>query len=1040
MGNYEEDVSRGPSGGFHLYNINEMVSALGKKKKMPTTLGLNLATGNITIAPEKSRDGPQQEWTAEKLTHYSIEGKHVFMELVRPSKSIDFHAGAKDTAQEIVAGLGEIAGAARAEGLREVLAAGTGSGGGQKRGHVLYDFMAQGEDEVTVAVGDEVIVLDDIKSNEWWMIRRLKNGNEGVVPSSYIEKIYMPSPPDSTGLKAAKSVVEQNRLEEERLAKESVRLSKTASGDKRGSEVGPGVMLPKRGSSLMGAQDGNQASSQRSKKESKGHGRSGSSSKSSTKPDRSEGHSWLMFIEPDPSKTRTWTDRSGAFKVEAQFIGLKDGKIHLHKLNGVKIAVSVSKMAIEDLEYVEGVTGESLDDDKPLSDIRRRSLQASKGKDEQKKSQSASSVPKPAVLVGKSNSEPKSSDYDWFDFFLKAGVNHHQCERYASNFTRDSMDESVLPDITPPVLRTLGLKEGDILRVMKYLDTKYARAGEKSKPRNVSFGGEEVIKSDEDGGTAVSPTGNGGGLFSGPGGALRNNTRKGRPAPAVQNDDVVDAQTFKQRLAGERIDKRSEPAPAATLRIPDKNLLGGFDDAAWDVKPLKQASTTSQPSSAAGTPATTAPSQPLLTGALAELSLLSAPLQPTVLHNGTQQLKQMQTQLPSQPAQEIQQTQPTGTAESILSQLNPQSAGPQQQQQIGPQPPAMPTLIGQQAFQAQQPHQQIIASRQRPQAPPVVHQGSLLPPPPRPLSAPQNVSQPNSFGPPPLQPQLTGVQHLSNIQGRIPNPGHSLNELEQLRLQNLQQQQHLQQQQFQQQQQRQLQQQQQQQPSQQQQFSQRAIYPQPTGFVPQQSQGFGQFGNGTPVQATGYSQQAQQPAQFQNQQQFLATQQTGASLSQPPQAQQLGNFPQPLMPQITGYLPQSQPSTTPQSINALLPPALIPQNTAAPNGFPPGPPICFPGGGQPTFNNPLPPIPSSSTFQQTSSLLQPLQPQKTGPAPPIRFGMAPETKKLVPQPTGLRANLSHASQFFRPRLLAENYRILPPFQRISLLTCFPFLF
>lgn len=272
-----------------------MVSALGKKKKMPTTLGLNLATGNIMIAPEKSRDGPQQEWTAEKLTHYSIEGKHVFMELVRPSKSIDFHAGAKDTAQEIVAGLGEIAGAARAEGLREVLAAGTGSGGGQKRGHILYDFMAQGEDEVTVAVGDEVLVLDDKKSNEWWMIRRLKNGNEGVVPSSYVEKISMPTPPDSAGLKSARSVVEQNRLEEERLAKESVRLSKTASVDKRGSEVGPGVMLPKRGSSLMGAQDGNQASSQRSKKESKGHGRSGSSSKSSTKAYLPEGYCWLMI-------------------------------------------------------------------------------------------------------------------------------------------------------------------------------------------------------------------------------------------------------------------------------------------------------------------------------------------------------------------------------------------------------------------------------------------------------------------------------------------------------------------------------------------------------------------------------------------------------------------------------------------------------------------------------------------------------------------------------------------------------------------------
>lgn len=278
--NYSQDA-RFPAGGFHMYNINEMVSALGKKKKLPTTLGLNLATGKIMIEPEKSRDGPQQEWTAEKLTHYSIEGKHVFMELVRPSKSIDFHAGARDTAQEIVSGLGEIAGAARAEGLREVLAAGSGSRGGQKKGQVLYDFMAQGNDEVTVAIGDEVIVIDDSKSDEWWMIRRLKNGNEGVVPSSYIEITGTIPPVDNSSLKAARSVVEQNRLEEERLAKEAAKSSKTRGGDARGSEVGPGVKLPTRGSSLARAIDDNQSSSQRNKRDGKGHGRSNSSSISS---------------------------------------------------------------------------------------------------------------------------------------------------------------------------------------------------------------------------------------------------------------------------------------------------------------------------------------------------------------------------------------------------------------------------------------------------------------------------------------------------------------------------------------------------------------------------------------------------------------------------------------------------------------------------------------------------------------------------------------------------------------------------------------
>ena len=277
---YDEDRPQVNSGGFHLYNVSEVVSAMGKNKKLPTTLGLNLATGVIMIAPEKSRDGPQQEWTAEKLTHYSIEGKHVFMELVRPSKSIDFHAGAKDTAHEITAALGEIAGASRGEGLREVYAAASG-GGGQKKGKMLYDFMAQGDDEVTIAAEDEVIVIDDTKSEEWWMVKRLKNGKEGVVPSSYVEITgILPPPRSSSGLNAAKSKVEQNRQEEERLAREAAKSSKGQSaGEARGSEVGPGLKLPERGSSIARGDYSNRTS-QRSKKDSK-HGRTSSTSKSS---------------------------------------------------------------------------------------------------------------------------------------------------------------------------------------------------------------------------------------------------------------------------------------------------------------------------------------------------------------------------------------------------------------------------------------------------------------------------------------------------------------------------------------------------------------------------------------------------------------------------------------------------------------------------------------------------------------------------------------------------------------------------------------
>ncbi|OAD07596.1 hypothetical protein MUCCIDRAFT_126132, partial [Mucor lusitanicus CBS 277.49] len=56
-------------------------------------------------------------------------------------------------------------------------------------------------------------------------------------------------------------------------------------------------------------------------------------------------------------KVRMWTDRTGAFKVEAQFLSCANGKIRLFKTNGVKIDVPTQKMCIEDLKYIEQETG-----------------------------------------------------------------------------------------------------------------------------------------------------------------------------------------------------------------------------------------------------------------------------------------------------------------------------------------------------------------------------------------------------------------------------------------------------------------------------------------------------------------------------------------------------------------------------------------------------------------------------------------------------------------------------------------------------------
>ncbi|TVY44744.1 Actin cytoskeleton-regulatory complex protein [Lachnellula occidentalis] len=872
----DDEMAYSSPGAYHMYNINEMVSVMGKRKKMPTTLGINSATGIIMIAPEKARDGPEQIWTAEKMTHYSIEGKHVFLELVRPSKSVDFHAGAKDTAHEIVSALGDIAGAVRAEGLKDIIMAGTGQS--QKKGQVLYDFMAQGEDEVTVAVGDEVIVIDDTKSEEWWQVRRLRNGTEGVVPSSYIEITGTMPTPSTSGINAGRSLKDQNRLEEERLAKESLKAARREED------------IPVRGSSLSAGDSSNNHGQQKNRRE-------------SSRPDQNPRAS---KSKPDPAKVRTWTDRSKSFSVEAQFLALKDGKINLHKMNGVKIAVPVVKMSVEDLEYVERMTGISLDEDKPLSNIKKNQrARADRSRDS-------------ASPVGASIERPKQPEYDWFQFFLSCDVQVGLCERYAQAFAKDSMDESVLPDIDAVVLRTLGLREGDIIKVMRFLDKKYARTGGK---RSVSFGGEEVMDGESSGG-----------MFAGPGGALRNNTRKGRPAPAVQSNDVVDPKAFSQEMKEKAHEGVATPLASVPTPTQKDVVRNGFDDDAWDVKPSKQQSqaTASQPAQPVRP---TAPAQvPGMSGSMQELSLLDQPLEPARAQ-------------PTPP-------QPQITQQTPQPQAQPQAQGP---------PPVVPSMFtGIGNLQTGLPPQQTGAPNNQfnpqglqmgiPRPPPGQFQpqsqgGLMIPAPPiRPLSAPQ-ANQQSGFSLPPLQAQTTGMQTSAGFQQpNIAPPGQSLNEM---------------------------------------QMRQQFTAQNSMGMM-NQPQNFNQFNNGGAPNGYQYPMPTGAP-----QQPFINN---GISPFADPRSQQFT----PIQNQPTGMQGPFQPQQQypqPTGVNSFLPPALQPTPTG----------VQQPQNGFSSFiPPPIPPIPQQQT-------IAPLIPQKTGPPPPVRFGLTGDTKKLMPQATGRRANLSQAT-------------------------------
>lgn len=826
-------------GGFRMYHINEMVSVMGKKKKMPTNLGINLATGVLMIAPERSQDGPTQEWSGEKMTHYSREGKHVFLELVKPSKSIDFHAGAKDTAEEIVKLLGELAGFIRAhDSMIDIMP----SRPGRKKGEVLYDFTAQGDDEVSVEIGDEVLILDDKLSDEWWKVRRLRNGKEGVVPSSYIEVTGIVAPGSNTAPNSGLTTVEQNRLEEIRLTREAVRDSSSKS-DRNGADSGS----------------------------------QGKTSKS----------------KPDPSKVRTWTDRSKSFSVEAQFIGLKDGKINLHKMNGVKIAVPVAKMSVEDLEYVERITGISIGQ-KPSGDTRPKGSNSNPAR-------TSSNPPKAGVTIER----PRKPEYDWFQFFLSCDVAVGLCERYAQAFIKDSMDESVLSDVDASVLRTLGLREGDIIKVMRFLDNKYGRTKAKTTDG-------------EDGGPV--------GLIStGPGWTLNPRARKSRPAPAVQTSDTVDPKAFSQTDGESSLAKAVSPEiPSAAKPAPttDTNAKSsGFDDDAWDVKPARQKQETVStgapiPASAPEPKSTVATKEAeALSGSLRELSLLTEPLQP---------VKANPTVTPSPPTAIAQATAVSSPPPMDL-------------------PTATPSFFNAVASSLASSEQIQTGSRMRPIPPQSVPgQGSLLlPPGGRPLSAPL-MTQGSAF-PSPMAPQATGVQT------QVAPPGQSLNEM---RLQ--------------------------------QQYGQQA--PQNTFAIPQQPTGFAPLQN-MPPQPTG----------------FMA--------SSPMQSHLNGLIPgQTMQPTIGGQMPtiQSHPtgfqgqyaSTAPfvalGPINSFLPAPLQPQRTAVSQTQI-----------QPSANSSSAPNLSQGLIPQGQQApLAPLQAQKTGPPPPVSFR---DIKKLAPQQTGRRANLSQAT-------------------------------
>ena len=468
---------------YHSWNVQEIDGR--KKRKAKLVVGSN----KINFISES---GTQLEWTVDKLVSYDNEKKHMFLEFVDPYKNLELHTGNNETSNEIMDILGEIKGASRDKGLKEIESASQT----KRKAKILYDFIGESNDELTVKEGDLVYIINDKKSKEWWMCESVDTGRRGVIPSQFVEPLKEKSSSGASGLFNS-----LKKMAKGKSPSKSHSHSNSVSGSWRDD------VTPDETASSKSRSRGASFSSRKK--------RSASMSKPS-----SDSANKKKF--PDPKKSRLWVDRSGTFKVDAQFIGCANGKIHLHKANGVKIAVAANKLSDSDLMYVENITGFSLDkfkvnssggsssgnkDARESERDRRRRLREQDEKErdrrlrerelnelkkarqlldderlrlEEQKDLPPVKPPRPNSTVGmpssSSSSKTKSkNNYDWFEFFLNSGVDVSNCQRYTINFDREQITEDMMQDINAQMLRTLGLREGDIVRVMKFLDNKFGR-------------------------------------------------------------------------------------------------------------------------------------------------------------------------------------------------------------------------------------------------------------------------------------------------------------------------------------------------------------------------------------------------------------------------------------------------------------------------------------------------------------------------------------------------------------------------------------
>ncbi|KAJ2546637.1 cytoskeletal protein binding protein, partial [Coemansia sp. RSA 1933] len=295
---------------------------------------------------------------------------------------------------------------------------------------VLYDFSSEDPEELTVSEGARVLVLD--KSDpEWWQVQlEAPNGPTGLVPSAYVGPPYPHAPNSPTA-----SAIDHVFMSAASTAAAAAPLPPPPPPPPQAPPLelhGYGDMppLPARTETVR-------------KAASEAH--SAEQTKNTYVPPPA---ATAALPGPDMNKVRTWTDGSGAYTVEAQFLSLdSQNNVNLHKTNGKKINVPLSKFAPVDREYVYRVTGNAPEQPPKPQTARQRQLE------------SARKTPGTRII---------NYDWDWFDFFtLKAGISADSALKYATSFVAERLDDQSIPEIDASLMNQLGVKQHDVSNIQR---------------------------------------------------------------------------------------------------------------------------------------------------------------------------------------------------------------------------------------------------------------------------------------------------------------------------------------------------------------------------------------------------------------------------------------------------------------------------------------------------------------------------------------------------------------------------------------------